>query len=110
METLGLIKVMILAVGWPVLIISSIYLFVKGRSVYSMIRGSLIGRITKALVFTMVLEMYSVGILITAFMYIDEVRGVIISLPIFIVWYGVFLWCIGVLEKAKTEVSKLSNN
>ena len=110
MNTFELIRLIILAVGWPVLIIGSIYLFVKGRFVYSMVRGSLVGKITKALVFTMLIEMYSIGILFTAFMYVDGVKGVLFSLPIFVIWYIVFLWCVDVLEKAKAEITKLNNN
>lgn len=110
MTTIELIKTIILAVGWPVLIIGSVYLFFKGRSVYSIVRGSLVGKITKALVFTMLLEMYSIGVLMTAFMYTDEIKGVLFSAPIFVIWYVTFLWCVSTLEKAKAEVTKLSTN
>ena len=107
MEIIGILKLMMGLVGWPVLIIGSIYLFIKGKSVFSLVKGSLVGKITKALVFTMVLEMYSLGFLITIFVLTNELYGVLIGLPFFIAWYFIFLWCVHVLENAKDEVDKL---
>lgn len=39
-----MIRGLILGIGWPVLIAGSIYLFVKGRGVYKLVKGSLIGK------------------------------------------------------------------
>lgn len=101
-------RTIILVIGWPVLIAGSIYLFVKGREVYNMVKGSLVGKITKALVFTMLVEMYSLGVVTTAYMFENAEKGVAVGLPIFVIWFVVFVWSIRTLVKAKQEVSKLN--
>lgn len=108
MNILIVIRTIILAVGWPVLVAGSIYLFVKGREVYSMVKGSLVGKITKALVFTMLVEMYSLGIVTTAYMFENAEKGVIIGIPIFTLWFIMFVWSLRALIKAREEVSKLN--
>lgn len=73
-----------------------------------MVKGSLVGKITKALVFTMIVEMYSLGIVTTAYMFENAEKGVMVGLPIFILWFVVFVWSLLTLIKAKQEVSKLN--
>lgn len=108
MNTLTVIRTIILSIGWPVLIIGSIYLFIKGREVYGMVKGSLVGKITKALVWTMLIEMYSLGVVTTAYMFADITNGVLVGVPIFAVWFVVFVWSLRTLIKAKREVAKLN--
>lgn len=97
----------ILFIGWPLLVIGSIYLVVKGRHVYGMVKGSLVGKITKALVISMFIEMYSLGIVSTVFMFRDN-SAVFIVLPVFAIWFVVFVWSLSVLKKAETEARKIS--
>lgn len=68
---LKIMRTLILAIGWPILVIGSIYLFYRGRKVYSLVKGSLVGRITRTLVITMLVGMYSLGIVSTAYMFAD---------------------------------------
>ncbi|HAB51443.1 MAG TPA: hypothetical protein DCE80_04580 [Ignavibacteriales bacterium] len=97
----------ILIIGWPVLIFGSIYLVVKGRAVYKMVKGSLVGGVTRALVISMLVGMYSLGIVATALMFCDE-RGVYLVLPIFLVWFVTFVWSLKVLVKAQEKAKSLS--
>ena len=97
----------ILLIGWPVLIAGSIYIFVKGKSVYQLVKGSLIGKLTKVLVTTVLVEMYSLGIVTTALMFCDQ-RGVFLGIPIFAVWFVVFLATLKVLRDARREAEKLT--
>ena len=98
---------LILLIGWPVLIAGSIYIFVKGRAVYQLVKGSLIGKLTKVLVITVLVEMYSLGIVTTALMFCDQ-RGVFLGIPIFAVWFVVFLATLKVLRDARREAEKLT--
>jgi len=98
---------LILAIGWPVLIAGSIYIFIRGRSVYSLVKGSLIGKLTRTLVLTVLVEMYSLGIVCTAFMFCDE-RGVYLVLPVFLIWFISFVATLKVLRDAKKEAEKLT--
>jgi len=100
---------LILGIGWPILIIGSIYIFIKGRKVYQLVKGSLVGKITKVLVYTMLVEMYSLGIVSTAFMFTDE-RSTYLILPIFLIWFITFAASLKVLNNAEQETNKLTNN
>ncbi len=101
-----MIRNIILIVGWPVLIIGSILIFVKGRAVYNMVKGSLVGKITKVLVFTMLVEMYSLGIVCTAYMFSD-IKSVYLVVPIFAIWFVTFVWSLKALINAQKEATKI---
>lgn len=99
--------IVILAVGWPVLIIGSIYLFIKGKHVYSLVKGSLIGKVVRILVITTMVEMYSLGIVSTGFMFCS-VKGIYIVIPVFVVWFVMFVATIKVLMNAEKEARALT--
>jgi|GEM_PF-865233 len=109
MISLSMIRNIILTVGWPVLIAGSIYIFVKGRGVYNLVKGSLVGKLTRTLVLTVLVEMYSLGIVCTAFMFCDE-NGTYLVIPVFGVWFLVFVWTLKILRDAKKETDKLTGN
>ena len=102
-----LIMTIILAVGWPVLIVGSIYLFLKGRHVYALVKGSLVGKVVKVLVYTMMVEMYSLGVVSTGFMFCSP-RGLYIVIPVFIIWFIMFAITMKVLMKAEREARALT--
>jgi len=104
---LSMIRDLILGIGWPVLIIGSIYLFAKGRSVYRLVKGSLIGKLTKVLVLTILVEMYSLGIVTTVLMLVYQ-GGIYLGLLVFLVWFIVFILTLKVLGDARKEVEKLT--
>ena len=108
MNNFEIMRTTILIIGWPVLIAGSVYLLIKGRQVYNMVKGSMIGKITKTLVATMLVEMYSLGIVTTAYMYADEERGVLVGIPIFLIWFIMFIWSMKTLISARNEVHKMS--
>ncbi len=102
-----MISILILAIGWPILIMGSIYVFIQGRRVYNLVKGSLIGNLTKTLVLTVLVEMYSLGIVCTAFMFCDQ-RSVYLIFPVFLIWFIVFLKSLKVLRQAKIEAEKIA--
>jgi hypothetical protein len=108
MSNLEIVRTIILVVGWPVLIAGSIYLFVKGRQVYSMVKGSMIGKITKAMVITMLVEMYSLGIVTTLYMYENVKNGVLVGVPVFAIWFVMFVWSMKTLIAARNEIHKMN--
>jgi len=107
MSYFDMIKTLILGVGWPVLITGSIYIFIKGRGVYQLVKGSLIGKLTRTLVLTVLVEMYSLGIVCTGFMFCDE-RSVFLILPVFAIWFVVFVATLKVLRDARSEAEKIT--
>lgn len=106
METM--LRTIVLVVGWPILVAGSIYLFIKGRKVYQLVKGSIVGNVTNALVMTMLIGMYSLGIVSTVLMFCDKERGVWVVLPIFLVWFVSFVWALKVLRKAQQDADKLT--
>ena len=97
----------ILVIGWPVLIVGSIYLFIKGKHVYALVKGSLVGKVVRILVYTMMIEMYSLGVVSTGFMYYSP-RGIYIVIPVFIVWFIMFILTMKVLMNAEKEARALT--
>jgi len=103
-----MIRTIVLAVGWPVLVIGSIYLLVKGKAVYQMVKGSLVGKVTKVLVISMLVGMYSLGVVATFLMFCDQETGVWVVLPIFLAWFITFVWSLKVLAQAQKETQKMA--
>ena len=103
----NLIMTIILAVGWPVLIVGSIYLFIKGKHVYDLVKGSLVGKVVRILVYTMMIEMYSLGIVSTGFMYCS-IKGIYVVLPVFLIWFIMFVMTMKVLMNAEKEARALT--
>lgn len=102
MDKLIMVRSIVLLIGWPVLIAGSLYLFFKGRHVYSLVKGSLVGKIIQSLVYTMLVGMYSLGIVSTAYMY-SSVDSVLIIMPIFVIWFVMFILSLKVLINAEKE-------
>jgi uncharacterized paraquat-inducible protein A len=109
MDNLIMTRSLILGIGWPVLIAGSIYLFIKGKHVYNLVKGSLIGNVVKVLVSTMMVEMYSLGIVSTAFMFCST-NGIYVVLPIFAIWFVMFVWSMKALMKAGEQARALTEN
>ncbi|MFH1536985.1 MAG: hypothetical protein ABID45_03295 [Patescibacteria group bacterium] len=98
----------ILGLGWPVLILGSILLIVKGQKVYKLVKGSLVGKISITLVFTMLIEMYSLAIVCTSYMFTNLEKSIYIVIPVFIAWGATFGVCMVVLNKAMKDTLKLT--
>lgn len=97
----------ILIIGWPVLIAGSLYLFWKGRHVYNLVKGSLVGKVVRILVYTMMVEMYSLGVVSTAYMFCTA-KSVWVVLPVFAVWFIMFILSLKVLANAEKEARALT--
>ncbi len=106
MNNLEIVRTLILSIGWPVLIIGSVYLFTKGSrsQVYTMVKDSLVGKIVKVLALTMLVGMYGLGIVTTAYLFDNVVHGVAVGLPVFVVWFITFAWAMKTLVSASNEV------
>jgi hypothetical protein len=109
MNNFETVRTLILFVGWPVLVAGSVYLFIKGRQVYEMVRGSMIGKIVKTLVITMLVEMYSLGIVTTAYMFENVQDGVMVGVPIFSIWFIMFVWSMKTLISARNEIHEMNS-
>ena len=77
----------ILSVGWPVLIIGSIYIVAISVSFWRKLEKGVVGRLVLGMVIGWLLTMYSLAITATAYMFTDIENGVPVVLPVFIVWF-----------------------
>lgn len=102
-----MIRDLILEIGWPILVIGSVYLVIRGRGVYRLVKGSLIGKLTKVLVLTILVEMYSLGIVTTVLMFVYQ-NGIYLGLSVFLVWFIMFFITLRVLGDARKEVEKMT--
>lgn len=84
METL---RTVILLVGWPILIGGSIYLYSRSYKFYLAVQKNAWGRLVLAMVTGWLLTMYSLGLVSSAFMYVNPQEGTPIVLPIFGLWF-----------------------
>ena len=105
---LEIMRNIILFVGWPILVAGSVFIFVKGKGVYSMVKGSLIGKLSKTLVYTMLVEMYSLGIVATFFLYCSLRTALYVVIPVFVIWFINFIVAVKVLTYATGEVKKMA--
>jgi hypothetical protein len=96
----------ILTIGWLILIFFSIYIYIRGIKVYSLVKGSLIGKITKTLVLSLLLEIYSIGVLSTAYILVEKKSIYLVSL-IFVILLLVIFATIRMISLAREETRKL---
>ncbi len=97
----------ILFIIWPLLILFSAIIFIKGVSVYKLVKGSLLGKITKSLVYTILVDISSLGIISTVYLF-SKPEGFYLVLAVFVVWFIVFIWSIKILSSAKKEADKIA--
>jgi len=109
MNLITMTRNLILIVGWPILVIGSIYLLmtVRGKKIYQMIKGSLVGKLISVFLWNMLIGMYALALVSTAYMF-DNNRSVYLILPVAIVWFAGFVWAIRTLKQLEEEVKKLS--
>lgn len=103
------IQNLILFFAWPILVIFCLIIFVKGLNVYRLVQNSLVGKVTKALVYTILVDISSLGI-ITALYIISQPENTNIVLAVFVVWLIIFIWSLKTLGSAKKELRKVADS
>ncbi|HVN67663.1 MAG TPA: PAS domain S-box protein, partial [Candidatus Sulfotelmatobacter sp.] len=83
---LELIRTLILASGWPVLVMGSGLIFILVYRFYLNVKRVIFGRLTLIMVLGWIFTMYCLGAVATVAMYLDVKTGVMVVLPIFISW------------------------
>jgi hypothetical protein len=94
-------------VGLGILVLGSIYLIVEGIRVHKLFSESIVGRLIKILVLVLLIELYSLGIVSFAFLFFNP-KGVVVLLPIVILWIISLSFAIFAVRSAKREVLGLS--
>jgi hypothetical protein len=91
-----------------VLVLGSIYLIVEGYKVNKIFSDSIVGKLVKALVVVLLIELYSLGIVCYAFLKFYP-KGTVVLLPIVLLWIISLVFAIVAVKMAKNQVSKLVN-
>jgi hypothetical protein len=86
--------------------VGSIYLIVEGYTVHKLFAESVVGKLVKALVVVFLIELYSLGIVSFAFFFFYP-RGVVVLLPIVVLWLISLVFAIAAIRTAKKQVSNL---
>ena len=89
-----------------VLILGSLYLIAEGYKVHKLFADSIVGKLVKVLVIVFLIELYSLGIVTYAFMFFYP-KGLVVLLPIVILWIASLIFAIYAIRSAKREVTKL---
>jgi hypothetical protein len=76
-----LARTVILVVGWPILIVGSVYFTRRMVGFYRSSGRSVLGRVLVVLVGGWFSTMYALGVTATAFMFFDPARGVPATSP-----------------------------
>lgn len=93
-----------LAMG--LLVLGSIYLIVEGIKVHKIFADSIVGRLVKTLVIVLLIELYSLGIVCFAYITFYP-KGVVVLLPIVLLWLISLIYAIFAIRGAKLEVTRL---
>lgn len=85
------LRTFILASGWPILIIGSIIITWQGITFFAQTKGTIFGKLVLPTVLGWLITMYILGITATFYMFDKPVKGTLVVLPIFIVWFITFI-------------------
>ena len=88
------------------LVIGSIYLIIEGYKVHKLFVESVVGKLVKALVVVLLIEIYSLGIVVVAFLTFSP-KGTVVLIPIVFLWLVSLAFAIAAIRSAKHEVTKL---
>lgn len=89
-----------------VLVLGSVYLIVEGYKVHKLFAESIVGKLVKVLVAVFLIELYSLGVLSYAFVFFYA-KGIIVLLPIVVLWIMSLAFAIFAIRSAKQQVSGL---
>lgn len=92
--------------GWIAIILVSLFTFIKGRLAYKLIKGSMLGKITQALVYSTLVNVSCIGIISTLYVLATK-EAFLWVLTVFIIWFVVFIWTLIVIGRAGQEAKSI---
>ncbi len=84
-------RTLILGIGWPMLIMGSIFVMHRAYQFYTKTGKTPIGKLVPLFALTSIITAYALGFVATTFMYIDIMRGVLYVTPIFGIWFIIMI-------------------
>ena len=80
-------RTIILSIGWPMLIMGSIFVMHRAYQFYTKTGKTPIGKLIPLFALASIITAYALGFVATAFMYLDVIHGVLYVTPIFFIWF-----------------------
>ncbi|MFA6170711.1 MAG: PAS domain-containing sensor histidine kinase [Candidatus Margulisiibacteriota bacterium] len=106
--TIEIMRLIILAIGWPCLIVGSLYFLFSSYQFYLNVHKSIFGKLELLMTFGWLLTMYCLGIIATLAMYLDVRIGVEYVFPIFMVWAASMLMIYASIRQWTKEAATIN--
>lgn len=94
-------------IGWPLIIFTSIFFFFKGRRVYKLVKGSMVGQITEVLVYSLLVNISCLG-MVSTFYIVAKPDGIYLVLMVFVIWFAVFVWSLRTINKVGKQAEQIT--
>lgn len=84
-------RTLILGIGWPMLIMGSIFVMHRAYQFYTKTGKTPIGKLVPLFALASIITAYALGFVATVFMYLDVIHGVLYVTPIFFIWFMIMV-------------------
>lgn len=88
---LEIIRTLILAIGWPVLIIGSIFILRLALKFYKGVHKTPMGKLVLMMSINQIISMYALALVATGLLRVNLETGVFLVLPVFLVWAAILI-------------------
>lgn len=102
------LRTMIIFVGWPILIIGSISFMIGAYQFYKRTNKLALGKLIMVQTVSILVGMYSLGIVSTIYMFHDLERGVTVVFPIFVTWFIVMVVLYYISRRWRNEAANIN--
>ncbi len=105
---LELLRTIILAIGWPLLVAAGTLFFISAYSFYIRTHKLALGKLIVAGSIGQSISMISLGIVATSFLFVDLERSIFIVLTVFAIWFAVIVATYVISRKWSSEAEKIN--
>lgn len=88
---LEIVRTLILAIGWPVLIIGSIFILRLALEFYRGVHKTPMGKLVLMMTVNQIISMYALALVATGLLRVNLETGVFLVLPVFLVWASILI-------------------
>lgn len=102
------IRTFILIIGWPVLIVGSLFFLFQAFKFYKKLQKLALGKLIVTSTIGTIISMIALGIVATFYMFCELKMGVIVVVPIFFIWLVVMVIVYSTSNKWAQEAVKIN--
>jgi signal transduction histidine kinase len=104
-----LLRTLILAIGWPFLIIGSIVLVAQSWEFFKKTKGTIFRKLVIPSALGWLITMYILGITATFYMFDVPRKGTLVVLPVFIIWFATFITLVFITKSWRKEAIRIKS-